>query len=321
MPALGANTAGERVPVRGTQSFVHTLSACWQRPGLTGLEVLWRWAYGVPALWLIGARGKAILAAHTQGTYELARLGLDRALLADPVGALTADPMGVVGRLAGAWDVLRPDVLRAAAWLAPVLLLAWVVVSSFGRTAVLRRVDAGMVARPGTLMALQAIRMAALAGTLAVWWASIQAAARVAVTEPISNGQEPNLVLYCALTIVTTLGLFTLWAVVSWVFSVAPLLVMVRGLGAGASLKAAFRLGPLKAKLVEINLVMGIVKIALIVLAMVFSASPLPFESVATQDFLLWWWAGVMVLYLVGSDFFHVVRLMAYLDLWRAFER
>ena len=103
--------------------------------------------------------------------------------------------------------------------------------------------------------------------------------------------------------------------------SVAPLLAMLRGLGAAASLKAAFRLGPVKAKLVEINLVMGIVKIALIVLAMVFSASPLPFETVATEGFLLWWWAGVTVLYLVGSDFFHVVRLVAYLDLWRAFER
>ena len=36
--------------VRGTQSFVHTLSECWRRPSLTALEVLWRWAYGIPAL-------------------------------------------------------------------------------------------------------------------------------------------------------------------------------------------------------------------------------------------------------------------------------
>ena len=39
--------------VRGTQSFVHTLSACWRRPSLTALEVLWRWAYGDPALVVI----------------------------------------------------------------------------------------------------------------------------------------------------------------------------------------------------------------------------------------------------------------------------
>jgi hypothetical protein len=69
-----------------------------------------------------------------------------------------------------------------------------------------------------------------------------------------------------------------------------------------------------------VNLVLGIVKIALIVLAMVFSATPVPFSSVTTPEFLMWWWAGVVVLYLIGSDFFHVTRLMAYLGLWRAFE-
>jgi hypothetical protein len=289
-------------------------------PALTGLEVLWRWAVGMPALWLIGSRVKTILAAHTQGTFAMSRLGLDHALLSDPVGALTADPMGAVGKLTAAVSLVLPDIVHAAVWIAPLLLLVWVAISSIGRTVVLRRVDARLVARPGTLMALQAIRIAALAAIFWIGWAAIQATARVAVTDPIAAGQEPNLVLYCALAIVSTLGLFTLWAVMSWVFSVAPLLAMLRGLGTGASLKAAFRLGPLKAKLVEINLVMGIVKIALIVLAMVFSASPLPFESVATEGFLLWWWAGVTVLYFVGSDFFHVARLVAYLDLWRAFE-
>ena len=65
---------------------------------------------------------------------------------------------------------------------------------------------------------------------------------------------------------------------------------------------------------------MGIVKIALIVLAMVFSATPLPFESVTTPEFLMVWWAGVTVLYLVASDFFHVAQLVGYLELWRAYE-
>jgi hypothetical protein len=125
---------------------------------------------------------------------------------------------------------------------------------------------------------------------------------------------------YFALVIVGTLGLFTLWAVMSWALSVAPLLAMLRDLGVTESLAAAFRLGPLKGKLVEINLVMGIVKIALIVLAIVFSATPLPFESVTTPDFLISWWIGVTVLYLLGSDFFHVARQVAYLQLWRAFE-
>jgi hypothetical protein len=172
-----------------------------------------------------------------------------------------------------------------------------------------------------TLMVLQGLRMVALGGSFVVWFLCVQWMGRLTILGPLSVGAEPNLVGYFALVIVATLGLFTLWAVVSWVLSVAPLLAMLRGLGVGASLAAAFRLGPLKGKLVEINLVMGIVKIALIVLAMVFSATPLPFESVTTPGFLMWWWVGVTGLYLVGSDFFHVARLVAYLELWRAYER
>jgi hypothetical protein len=95
---------------------------------------------------------------------------------------------------------------------------------------------------------------------------------------------------------------------------------MLRDLGARASLTAAFRLGPVRSKLVEINLVMGIVKIALIVLAMVFSACPLPFESVATPGFMLQWYGLVTVLYLIASDFFHVVRLVSYIELWKAYD-
>ena len=47
--------------VRGTQSFVHTLSECWRRPWLTALEVLWRWLYGVPALLVLWYQGTKIL--------------------------------------------------------------------------------------------------------------------------------------------------------------------------------------------------------------------------------------------------------------------
>ena len=73
-------------------------------------------------------------------------------------------------------------------------------------------------------------------------------------------------------------------------------------------------------KLIEINLVMGVVKVALVVLFMVFSATPLPFESVTTPAFLLWWTAGIGVLYFVASDFFHVARQVAYLELWQAYK-
>ena len=293
--------------VRGTQSFVHTLSECWRRPSLTALEVLWRWAYGIPALlilWLVGSK-------------ILRETSVDFAALRNMT---VLDPMGSATTMAKAVEALLPSVLRVAFWLVPLMVGIWVVVSAVGRTVVLRRADRRLHRRVGTLIVLQAVRVVALLGSFAVWFWCMEHVAEWTVTGPIAAGGEPNLVGYFALVILATLGLFTLWAVVSWALSVAPLLAMLRGLSAGESLAAAFRLGPLKSKLVEINLVMGIVKIALIVLAMVFSATPLPFESVTTPEFLMWWWIGVTVLYFLGSDFFHVARQVAYLQLWRAYE-
>jgi hypothetical protein len=230
------------------------------------------------------------------------------------------DPMGAATTLAKLLDLLLPPVLKVGIWLAPLLVMGWVVASSFGRTVVLRRADGRLHSRVGTLIVLQSLRVVALLGSFAIWFSCMERVGEWTVTGPLAAGGEPNLVGYFALVIVATLGLFTAWAVVSWALSVAPLLAMLRGLGVGGSLVAAFRLGPLKGKLVEINLVMGIVKIALIVLAMVFSATPLPFESVTTPEFLMWWWIGVTVLYLLASDFFHVARQVAYLQLWRAYE-
>ncbi len=63
--------------------------------------------------------------------------------------------------------------------------------------------------------------------------------------------------------------MFIAWSTVSWWFGMAPLLAMLNGTGVVASLRDAGRLRGLRGELVEINLVMGIVKIALIVLAMV----------------------------------------------------
>ena len=293
--------------VRGTQSFVHTLWECWRRPSLTALEVLWRWAYGVPALLVLRYEALRILHATPVDFAALRNMTV-------------LDPMGSATTLAKTMEALLPLVLRVALWLAPLMVVAWVVVSAVGRTVVLRRADRRLHSRVGTLIVLQAVRVVALLGSFAVWSWCVERVAEMTVTGPVAAGGEPNLVGYFSLVIVATLGLFTLWAVVSWALAIAPLLAMLRGLGVGGSLAAAFRLGPLKAKLVEINLVMGIVKIALIVLAMVFSATPLPFESVTTPEFLLWWWVGVTVLYFLGSDFFHVARQVAYLRLWRAYE-
>ena len=294
--------------VRGTQSFVRTLSECWSRPSLTLLEVLWRWTYGVPTLALLWHVGSKIVAESSLDASALEKMTVTRPLEAAQI-------------LAGAMAVLLPPISRVAVWLVPLLLLTWVVWSSLGRSIVLRRADPQLHARLGTTMVLQLIRVFVLAAAFFLWLISLRWAASVAVTGPLERGGDPNLVLYFALAIVLTVGVFAVWAVISWVLSMAPLLAMLRNLGPAASLAAALRLGALRSKLVEINLVMGIVKVALVVLAMVFSATPLPFESLATQAFLNIWWVIVAILYFIASDFFHVARAVASLKLWRAYEQ
>ena len=320
LPSAPVTTRRQARNVRGTQTFVGTLSECWRRPGVTALEVAWRWTIGVPALVLVWLQVQKVLLTATGGTLDPARLGLDSVLLNDPVGALSADPVGAAQKFAGAWTAVLPGLEHVGIWLVPLLLVAWVAASCVGRTLVLRRIDPLMHARVGTLLGLQALRIAALATVCWVWFAAMGWIGRTTVTGPIAAGQEPQLVLCCGLAIVLSLGMFVAWGTVSWVLSMAQLLAMLENLGVGASLRRTSQLGSLRAKLVEVNLVMGIVKIAIIVLAMVISATPLPFESVTTPGFLAIWWSGVGVVYLLASDFFHVARLVAYLTLWRTYE-
>ena len=227
--------------------------------------------------------------------------------------AAIASVHAVIGVL---WDYTAP-LLR---WLVPVAIVLWLVVAAFGRTNVLRRLDGALQARRFAMLVLGTLRAGLLAVVWGIWVWGVGLAVRVSITGPASRGAEPSIVLFCAMLIVGTLALYVLWGASSWPFYLAPLLAMQLGLGPGGALKAAFRSGAVRGKLIEINLVMNIVRIALIVLAMVFSASPLPFSSVETQAFLNCWWGGVGLLYLGMSDYFHVVRSAAYLSLWRAYN-
>jgi hypothetical protein len=287
--------------IRGTQSLVHTIGGCWKRPSLLLLEIAWRWLFGVPALALLGYKAWRIYSATSS---QLEATGIFQFSLQDPMRAAVI--------IADAFAILWPPVLHVLLWLAPLLAVGWAVVSGLGRDVVLRRYDAALPKRPGALIALQLLRIIALCGTFIGWFAAVHWAANYSL-----SGADPGLVLYFALVISLSLAIFTLWALLSWVFSIAPLLVLLENRNVSSSLVRSLRLGPLTGKLVEVNLVMGIIKLALIVLAMVLSASPLPFEAVMQGTELYTWWAFVSLLYFAASDFFQVVRLVAFIQFWR----
>jgi hypothetical protein len=269
------------------------------------LEVAWRWLFGAPALLVLYYEGARILTAASS---QIEAAGIGQVTLQDPMRAAVM--------VSDVYAVLWPPVLHTALWLVPLLALGWSIVSGIGRNVVLRRYDAALPMRPASLIALQLLRVVALGSSFVGWFLAIHWAANYALGSSGPNA-EPNLVLYCALVICLSLGIFTLWALLSWVFSIAPLLALLEGRGILSSLCRGARLGPLTGKLVEVNMVMGIVKLALIVLAMVFSATPLPFESVMQGPPLYIWWAIVTLLYLAASDFFQVARLVAFIQFWR----
>jgi hypothetical protein len=283
---------GKAAPVRGTQSFVGVMAEVWKRPGLVGVEIAWRWAIGVVVLgvvlWRVGIAAVEQLFAGLASFFN--------------VGLLHhAFIFGV------RWKLFLPM------WL--VATMVWAVVAGLGRGAVLRRFEPRLELRAGAVIALSVLRAWMFLLVIALW---VWGLPKIYTTMLLQ--EEPNYVLAFALLVTMTLVLFVFWCVVSWVLQLAPLVAMGRNEGVVGSLRGAWGSGALRGKLIEINLVMGIVKVALVVLAMVFSACPLPFSSVETQEFLNWWWAGVALFYLVASDYFHVVRVAAYLRLAQAYE-
>jgi len=229
-------------------------------------------------------------------------------------------PAAAIANLRSVADVLWAWAWPMLRWMVPSVVVLWLFVAALGRTVVLRRLDGTLQSRRFAVLVLGALRAGLLAVVWGVWLCGVGVAVRISITGPASRQGEPSIVLFCAMLIVGSLAVYVVWAAVDWPLYLAPLLAMQLGLGPGSALKAAIGSTSVRGKLIEINMVMNIVRIALIVLAMVFSASPLPFSSVETQTFLNCWWGGVGLVYLGMSDYFHVVRSAAYLSLWRAYN-
>ena len=276
------------VPVRGTQSLVQIQAQCWRRPGLIARELLWRWGFGIPALLLLSVYGQRLLAILFAAHSGIEDFSLQRPLAAAEI---------IRASYHAVWPALR-EFARGAG---PLLVLAWAVASGAGRSFVLRALTPG---RPRTisLVLVQLLRICALVAAWRGWFVMIRWAALREITR-LPRGAEPNMVGFAAWLICLSIGSFVVWALWSWILSIASVLIIAEGRGVLSALAASVRLGPLIMKLV--------------VLALVFSAVPLPFEAQMSGNPLYVWWAAVGVLYLLASDFFQVARLAAFVEFWQ----
>ena len=291
---------------------------CWRHPTLTLIEVAWRWLFGIPFLLVAWAQAQQILARIPPASAGLDRLDLQNPWLSSVL-------------LADAAARYQPAVVNVLHWLLPMGVVGWAIVSGLGRMLVLERMNAlDPVGRssghsflrklPGYI-GLQGLWMLALLACLWLWYRAVGWACATHIT----IGVQPDLVGYLCWLIFLSLGIYVLWALLSWTLAAAPLLLWLGDdAGPGASFRAltqSFRLGKaLSSKLMEVSLVLAIVKIMLIVLDMVFSAAPLPFSDEFGTDVLHGIYVAVFVAFLVGNDYFHVVRLRSFRELWRHYR-
>jgi hypothetical protein len=291
-------------PLRGTQSLVGQMGWVFQRPLLTALEILWRWSFGIPFVVVALLEAIKILIALPPASSGLSSL--------DP-----QNPWVAAVQLSNAWTLYQPHIVEVLRWLFPVAALAWVVASAMGRSLLLKHMEPALAFRPAAMLLLQAAWLVLFLFTCFCWLRSMQWVASATITP----SAEPDLIGYSMGVIFLSLGFFTAWALLSWPFSIAPLLMLLEKRSALSALGQAFRLGkPMTAKLVEINLVMGIVKLALVVLAMVLSAAPLPFSDQLGPGALHVVWAAAIVFFLVACDYFQVVRLKGFHEFCKMFR-
>ncbi|MGD0902729.1 MAG: hypothetical protein ABR924_07275 [Terracidiphilus sp.] len=307
-------------PLRGTQSLVGQMGWVFARPSLTAIEVAWRWVFGIPFLFVCWTQAQRILIVLPPESAGLNAIDAQ-------------NPWVATVQLAHAGALYRPHASHVLRWLLPLAALAWVVVSGLGRVLVLKRLGANPEASPNAnpgpqpprrppglrilpMIALQTAWLALFLATTWGWFCSMQWAADT----HIAVAGEPDLVGFSIWAIFLSLGFFTAWAVVCGPVAIAPILMLLEERSALSSLGQSLRLGKaFTGKLVEINLVMGIVKLALLVLAMVLSAAPLPFSDQLGSDTLHWITAAAAIFYLVASDYFQVVRLKGFIEFWKMF--
>ena len=291
-------------PLRGTQSLVGQMGWVFARPSLTAIEVAWRWTIGIPFVVVVLFEAIKILIALPPASSGLSSL--------DP-----QNPWVAAVQLSNAWALYQPHIHQVMRWLLPVAALAWIVVSALGRSLLLKRMEPSLRFRPFSMLLLQTAWLALFLFTVWGWLHSIAWVASTTITP----AAEPDLIGYSMGLIFLSLGFFTAWALVSWAVSIAPLVMLLENRSPLSALGQSLRLGkPMTAKLIEINLVMGIVKLALIVLAMVLSAAPLPFSDHLGTDALHVVWAAATILFFVASDYFQVVRLKGFVEFWKMFR-
>lgn len=275
-----------------------------QHPAVVAVEVAWRWLFGIPFLLVCWSRMQHVLTILTPEESGLTSINAQ-------------NPWIAAGELSRAWWQYQPLIVQELRWIAPVAALVWILISAFGRNIALKLAEPRIRLRPVAMILLQTAWLIVFGGICWGWFRSVGWAA----STHFHGVNEPELIGFAIWLIFLSLGFFTIWALLGWIVSVAPVLMLLEDISATSSLRLAFKLGrPFTSELFEIGMVMGIVNLALMVVAMVLSAAPLPFSDILGGEALHVVWAGATVFYLVAHDYFQIVRMKCFVQFWKIFR-
>ena len=275
-----------------------------RHPAVVATEIGWRWLFGIPFLLVCWNRLQ-----HVTTVLTPEQAGLNDINAQNPwIGA---------GQLSRVWWQYQPLIVHELRWIVPIAALVWIVISAFGRNLTLKLAEPKIRFRPGAMLVLQTTWLIVFGAICWGWFRSVAWAA----STHFRGYSEPDLVGFAIWLIFLSLGFFTLWALLGWIVSVAPVLMLFENCSPADALRLALRLGrPFTSELFEIGMVMGIVNLALIVVAMVLSAAPLPFSDELGPGALHVVWTGAILVYLIAHDYFQVVRLKCFVQFWKIFR-
>jgi len=275
-----------------------------RHPAVVALEVGWRWLFGIPFLLVCWSRLQHVLTILTPENSGLTNIN-------------PQNPWIAAGELSRVWWQYQPLIVNELGSIVPIAALAWILVSALGRSLALKTAEPRIRFRPTAMLLLQTAWLIVFGSICCGWFWSV---ARVASTH-FARGNEPDLIGFAVWLIFLSLGFFTIWALLGWIVSVAPVLMLLEDCSAPSALRLTFKLGrPFTSELFEIGMVMGIVNLALVVVAMVLSAAPLPFSDELGGEALHAVWAGATVFYLIAHDYFQIVRLKCFVQFWNIFR-
>ena len=265
-------------------------------PALLLIEIAWRWAFGILAIFICGMLALTATAGtptNPQGLEAMSRM----------------NPWELAQTIASAVATIFGLVLRIAISAILFLSVCWTILSALGRRATLLRPALALGADLRGCFGISGIRAAITLATLLAWILAGLAVGTFATLT--SSDTMPNVWLIASILIPVFLLLALLWSAANWYLSLAPLFPGDRWTQSLASARKFVR--SRRDDLLEVSIALGAMRLVLFVAALMLSfgvSTVVTNTRVVVADL-----CAIALLYFLVADFLNVARLTAFAKL------